>query len=564
MFSFRLFPSPGARRVSGLFAAAFLAGLLASRDSLAQSAAGPETSAAAATASAPAPLERPALPPEYAPMDQGPRFNSNQPPLVKDTEELLRLRSQGPPWIQQVLAFPPESELLHHLGRDSGGTRDRAAASVRQVINPRLLPPDFARHLIPLSHWAVLYDDWRKQGGTDVFLTKFEQNGFAVLLLESHNHVIALVRDLKGERAREFTEVMDRVHTYADLLLTESLKPLSVKALKTFRTSVNPLYVYGWYVPRIEALTGGEAAGAGDLITTGGQANESSSSAGASAVRYFSNGEFAAFMVLKPVAVGELKNPFEPRFTAVNRRTYPGGERPFWEESALIRRGRKDKALSEEEEEQLRRRQIEEYLGSYLYDEEGRKLSDWVPIKDLERAFLELSRDQQLAIVERKMVDEYLTAGMRAFASKEYDEALRSWTRLLQLDPENPRAAILLQLAVKERARQDYGGNTEKARRNRAVAEALDAIERQQTVLALKRDQQSLEEVRDRAIRDYRTRGLSFMSESNFSDALREWEKILKVDPGNPTAMLFKDICETRLRETEGLEFPRLPGSAAR
>lgn len=506
--------------------------------------------------------ERPRLPAEYAPMDQAPRFNSNRPPLVKETEELLRLKSQGPPWIQQLLSFPPESELAQHLGRDSGGTREKAAESIRQVINPRLLPAEFSAHLIPLSRWAILYDDWRKQGGTDVFLTKFEQNAYTVLVLESHNHVIGIVRELNAPRATEFNAIYDRVQQYADVLFTEGLKPLSARELKPFRTSMLPLYVYGWYVPRIEALTGGGVKEA-DLITSGGEVNDTSSAAGATAVRFFSNGEFAAFMALKPIAAGDLKNPFEARFSPANP-SWPGGEIPFWERDTLASRERGTPARGGAE---LKQRQIEEYLGTFFFDRDGNKLSDQVPVKELERAFLELSREQQLAIVERKMVDEYLTAGMRSFATADYTNALKSWTNLLQLDPENPRAAILLQLAVKARARELYEGNTEKARRDPLVSKAMDAIARQQTALALKRDHQSLEEARDRAIRDYRTRGLGFLSESNYSDSLREWQKILKVDPGNPTALLFKDICEVRLVEQEkggrGTALPDRPGLPA-
>ena len=48
---------------------------------------------------------------------------------------------------------------------------------------------------------------------------------------------------------------------------------------------------------------------------------------------------------------------------------------------------------------------------------------------------------------------------------------------------------------------------------------------------------------------NFRTRALDFLCEGNYRDSLNEWNKLLNVDPGNASALIFKEICEQKLRE---------------
>ena len=491
-----------------------------------------------------APLTVGFLPEEYRPMEAPPRFNSNQPSLIPDSAEESRLKFESPQWMKQFLQFPPPSEIIRSLGNATPESRKKAAEAVAQILNPRFLPPDFGKHLIPLSQWAVLYEDWRSHGGTDLFLTKYLQDNHVVVLGESHNHIIVLVRDLGGSRNDEIQAMVKKAAAYADAVLNEHIKPATPDAMRLFRTSISPPYVYGYYTPKIEALTSGLG---GDLSTSQTPVlTEQSTGAHATAVRYFSNGDFVAFMVLKPAYAGNLKNPFEPRFQALN---LTREDVPFWERHGAP--GSAPKSMGE----QVVRKQVEEYLGSYFFDEQGNRLSDKVTYKDLERAYLELSPDQRLAIVEHKIIDEYYSEGMKAFVADDYERALDYWSRILQpdLDPENPRAAILLQVAIKQHADKKQGGDVEKARRaSPKVAEALDAISRQQTRLSMRQEQKNREQVKIRAVVDFRTRAVNYLSEGNYAASLKEWNKLLGVDPGNPSALFFKEICEDRVKQQQG------------
>lgn len=484
------------------------------------------------------------LPPEYAAMKDPPRFNSNEPRLIPDPAELSHLKFQVPQWMAQFLMFPPPQELIHFLGRPQPDTRRRAAEAIAHVVSPRFLPQGYAQRLIPLARWAILYEDWRNHGGTDVFLIKFQQEQYTIEIAEGHNHVLVFVRDLDLKRTEDFAAMLKAAGNYAELMLNEHLKPVSREAMKLFRANNSPPFIYGYYTPKIEAFAG-TSGQTGDLLTTGGEANESFTSARATAVRFFTNGEFVAFMVLKPVFGGELRNPFEPRFDPLYMTR--SDEVPFWErETAAV-------VEAPGASDQVKRKQVEEYLGNYFYDEAGNKIIEHMPIRELEKAFLELSPEQKLAIVERKMIDEYYTNGMKAFAARDYRSALDYWSKILNLEPDNPRAAILLQVAVRIRTEENFQGDVERAKRDdQPISAALDSVSRQQTLLVLKREQKQQEKLKDRAIVDFRTRALNFLSEGNYSDSLKEWNKLLTIDPGNATALNFRDICEKRVKGPGG------------
>jgi tetratricopeptide (TPR) repeat protein len=478
------------------------------------------------------------LPVNYQPMSQAPKFNSNDPQMIPDLDEYASLKWQTPQWLQQFLKFPSEAELLQYLGITNSETRRKAGEAIAEVVNPAILPLHFTEHLIPLSGWAVLYEDWRNHGGTDVFLTKFQSQTLVIQLAETSNHVIIAVREANSARSTDFAGMVNHAYQLSTHIFNEHFKPVSPDGMKIFRTNMSPAFVYGYYSPKIEALTG--SSNSQDLLTSGMMANERSESANATAVRYFSNGDFAAFLVLKPLFGAKLRNPFDPRFQPVN--VVKHGETPFWERQAMAQQANSS-------DEQIKRRQMEEFLGTYLYDENGAKLSERVNLKDLERAYLDLSPQQRLALVGKKRIDELYTSGTRAFIAHDYRAAINLWTRMLKLDPDNPRAAILLNLAIQQYTKIAMNGNSDQAKHDVVVAAAMEQVARQQTRLNVKEKQEEQAQDRERAITDFRTRALNFLSEGNYSDSLKEWKKLLDVDPGNARALIFKDICEQKIHD---------------
>jgi cytochrome c-type biogenesis protein CcmH/NrfG len=137
---------------------------------------------------------------------------------------------------------------------------------------------------------------------------------------------------------------------------------------------------------------------------------------------------------------------------------------------------------------------------------------------------------------------------LQAFNGRDYMSALDYWSRLCDLDANNARVAVLLRVAIARRSESDLGNDAAKVKNDRYIGRAMDALARQQAVLADRRDAREKNAVRERTIADFRTRALDLISEGNYKDSLKEWRKLLEVDPGNPTALLYEDILMRRAR----------------
>lgn len=477
------------------------------------------------------------VPADYMPMISGPRFNSNEPAFVTDSDELSRLKFQAPKWLVQFLSFPAPTEVAKRLGRASIKERKNAASALAQIVSPRFLPEDFAVHLIPMVSWAVLYEDWKTHGGADVFITKFQKAHYVLQLAETPSHVIVLVRDLNSKRVEGFEAILKLAQDSAELLFTDSCEPASKRAAGTFQTSLTPRFVYGYFHPRIDPLSG--SLQTGDLDATKALSGKDPATGGAGLVRFFSNGDFVAYMILKPLYGKPMPNPFALRFEPV--RLQAPSEMPFWQEEAQSAR---DGVAPGE----MRRRQIVEYLGGRAYGADLANSLQSIPPSELEKFFFELSAEQKLAVLERKMIDDYYTSGVQAFASGDYESAMTFLNEALDFDPANPRAAVLLRAAMNKRVESMFGGKLENARGDKPVASAIAALKRQNQLLGARQEEKVQEQVRERAIVNFRTRALDFFGQENYAESLKEWDNLLEIDPGNASALFFKDICEQKLK----------------
>lgn len=503
--------------------------------------AGQETTVAPSTRTTPsAETATDGLPAEYAPMAASPRFNSNDPSLVREYEQLTRLKVNAPRWVAQFLSFPSPSEIKNALGQPPAQVRQKALESIRQMLASRFLPEELSAHLIPLSSWAVLYEDWRDHGKTDVFLTRYSVDNYLVQVAETPNHIVVFVRDTNGKPAEERATALRQVYAYANLMLNEHLKPVSAESLEMFQANSIPFFLYGYYLPKLDVLTGNTRKS--DLLTSNGLPNESSSSARASAVRFYTDGDFAAFLLPKPVLNGELLNPFEPRFEAHQESA------PSSLPTAATGSEKQVKGVEALAANQAQFANMAEYLGDHFCDPYWRQLNERVPLGDIEQTFRGLSYEQKLMILERLQSDEYYTSGTRAFLDKDYDSALIYWTRLVRQEPENSRGALLLQLAIKYKTRDSFAGNLNQARGDKLIAQGMDALFWQQKRLVARMEQKRQERVRNEAVDGFRARALEFMKEGNYSESLKQWERILDIEPGNATALFFKDICEGKLK----------------
>jgi tetratricopeptide (TPR) repeat protein len=466
------------------------------------------------------------LPGNYMPQQVPPRWNSNVPSLTSNPEEGARVRTVAPPWLSRFLVFPSPGEISDNLGKDDPIIREKAALAITQALAPSLVPDGMPDRLIPMARWGQLHEDWRRYGGVDLYICKFTVSNLTIFVAETATHVIIIARDTSFVPPSTTLALRQTAFDYANILLSSALVPDVIEDLRPIRQGVSPNYYYGYYNSRLNKLTGRENQ------TT---LTETSDSATALSVRFFAHSQVVAFMALKSVDdPSELGNPFEPRFVPIVARPDSG--------AGFVRPDMTD--LPGE-------RQLEEYLGMSLSPKDKSDFLGAVSMEDLEGQFLKLSREQQIAMVRLKMTDEYLAAGMKAFLEQRFADAIQYWTRNIQLEPENPRAGLLLNMAIEKHTEKAFNGDIKRAAADTGIFQAKRLVREQQVALSKREETKSLELAKERAMIDHRTKALQAMSEGNFEESLKQWESILKLEPGNANAQVFRELVRSRMEKKE-------------
>jgi tetratricopeptide (TPR) repeat protein len=103
---------------------------------------------------------------------------------------------------------------------------------------------------------------------------------------------------------------------------------------------------------------------------------------------------------------------------------------------------------------------------------------------------------------EKPKVDDIIAKGKTQRKAGNYAAALAAFTEALEADPQNIEAATLLKATKQER---------------------------------------------DELIDLHMKKGLDFFSQENFQDAMKEWNAVLDLEPGNAKALDYKDRTQKRL-----------------
>ena len=275
-------------------------------------------------------------------------------------------------------------------------------------------------------------------------------------------------------------------------------------------------------------------------------------------MKFFTNGRFVIFQVLKYIWTNKLNNPFEPRFSLeVDDKV----DESIWSIVEKEIKENPDLATPEErirfyERMKLRivAKQVEEYLGPLLYDYEGNKLTATIPISQIEKAFNDLNSVQKDYLLKQRKSDEYYIEGLKAFNEKRYDVAVDKWSEALKIDPLNVRCALLLSIAEDYLKEKMYRTLGKVDFQNPTLKKAVEALNNHQSAILNYELTQRIETVKEREIARHRVRAIDLYSEGRYREAIEEWDKVIKIDPGNPQAALFKDLALKRLKETESQE----------
>jgi tetratricopeptide (TPR) repeat protein len=475
-------------------------------------------------------------------------LNLPVPSIIGDVDREALIRMAVPQWAFQQLNWPKQQEIENHLGAATPGQTREAALWISRTLNHEYVLPDLSEKLIALRNWAVLYRDWVNHGGSDSFLVKYTLNRRVIQVVETTNYVLVAVRDLDGKKISAKAEHMNHISATARRILSTALQPADPGNLGVIADQSTGEVTVGFWAP------GGmpPESGTSEKTSAGSQLPSDS-------IKFCTDGDFVIFQVLKYIWGVELQNPFEPRFGP--RVSIPSDNRTWQMIEEILAANpdldtpRKRIEFWERFKDRIVMKEAEEYLGSLLYDSQGNKITSSIPLEQLERAFMNLNIDQREMLITQRMIDENYIKGLKAFNENHYDEAIDRWVHVLELDPLNVRAAILLSIAVEYKKEFLAKIQHEGPAIDTVVTKALDTLAKHQAAVQKERLTERAEDERSRKIASHRIRAMEFYTEGDYEKAIQEWDAVMQIDPGNPQASMFRKLAADQLvRERKKLE----------
>lgn len=463
-------------------------------------------------------------------------FNDMAPGLVADKIRVPQLRMSAPQWAVQQLEWLKPEEIDKYRGRASPQQTAEALQWVLRIIRPEHIPKELMANLIPLRNWAILYRDWIDHGGSDTFIVKYKLGKFVIQISEMPNYLIVAARDLELSKPLPKLEHLKFVAYCAQLLLSAELQPESFEAIIESIESPSGEITVGFWAPPEKK-------------------EEAEQEIIADSVRFFTDGQVVIFQVLKYFWTREMQNPFVPRFSPevsskIDEAIWQLVEKQI-ENNPALDSPEKRIEFYERIKSRIITKQVEEYLGPLLYDYQGNKLTATVPVTLIERAFTELNEVQKDYLLKQRKSDELYIEGLKAFNQKRYDLAVENWAHSLEIDPINVRCALLLNVAADFLKEKMLGSLGKIDYKDPTLAKAIDALlTHRQAVLKYELAQRE-ETLKEREIASHRIRALDYYSQGQYRKAIKEWDEILKIDPENAQAALFKDMALKRLQITE-------------
>ncbi len=155
---------------------------------------------------------------------------------------------------------------------------------------------------------------------------------------------------------------------------------------------------------------------------------------------------------------------------------------------------------------------------------------------EYEREILIQSRDKVKNSITSNLKKEYLTNAKEAYDAQEYGQAIVFYSKILEVEPGNMGAKDHIELCEKLK---DFQKEIEKDR--------LEILYNQ----AKNKEEIDLIIKQKKAVADLFTKGRDLYKESNYSEAVTFFKKILDVDPKNEIAKDFYMLCDKNIQMQE-------------
>jgi tetratricopeptide (TPR) repeat protein len=475
-------------------------------------------------------------------------YNENVPPLITDTDLLKDVKFHAPQWVQQSIVWPSSLERRIHSGISSFDQRAAMIAWLDAAFYFKPMPPELALNAVEMRNWLVLFSDWARYSGADAFIMRFTNKGYALHITEATTNLVLIARperpldaNISNPKAYAMNVANDLFHTYLlpgkpELVLSEP----------------------------VEDLPGG-LAGSWQPGLAGRTRRAMNEEFPPLAIRFFVVDSMVAFNINKEIW-RHTDNPtlYTKRFTPPRNQ----------ESETEILEAIQDETLSsprltdpaerivfyERLRQQLNIKTVEEFLGPMLFDSRGERItSKNIDYQRLISVVESLNQDQRDFLLNQRKVDTFYIEGMRALEQNDIDLALNFWMRALDAEPSNVRVNVLLEVALNIKVEREFGGNADEANNDPIVRNAreLQAFHRKtvlrESVERLERERMSKE------IEEMRARGIDLYKQGMYEESKQMFQRILRRDPNNATALLWLTTITSRQGDLEVREV--VPGS---
>jgi len=233
---------------------------------------------------------------------------SSEAPIVSE-QARAELQEVLEPHQLFSLGWPSAEEIGRYTCAVPDRVRDDCVTYLEKALNPTVVPEDLASRLVPMKRWGRPNKHYVENGGSDVFIARFEKGGYRIQITENEYNVV-VVASVEGDEAVEPDPAARKGFAYdmAKALLAPGALARDLSEMRVSeKGSTDRIRMGGWMpainiVERREGSSVGTARIGPDTIAV--------------FVGYMTNGEFVRFEMLRSGSGPRLYgDPYRDRFS---------------------------------------------------------------------------------------------------------------------------------------------------------------------------------------------------------------------------------------------------------
>ncbi len=151
----------------------------------------------------------------------------------------------------------------------------------------------------------------------------------------------------------------------------------------------------------------------------------------------------------------------------------------------------------------------------------------------------------------RQRIDAKFQEGKRYYEAGQWSRAIDALEEVLSMDRNHKQARKLLREAYAQSSFEERLAQAERKYRQGNYLEAMDLfaqlLERDSSNVHIKQRLEDCQRQLSRLVEQYFNQGISYYTAERYRDAIREWDKALKINPNHTQALAYKKKAQQRL-----------------